>query len=156
MPEANVKLEGVPCILCCCLFIFISVDIAAVVVSQQDSPECDGQGSIMQPAAFTTMAGLIGIILSLIGVCIACCVFPIQDPDTDTRNIRGQFAWIMLTAFIYGALSIIGFLNYGSEPMTDDCQQGPLGQVTLAWSVIRMMSAVCTTLIAASWGQKHK
>ena len=154
MPEAKVELNGIPCVLFCCFFLFISVDIASLVISQQDDAECDGEGSIMSMSAFAVMAGAIGIALSVIGVSLACCFCKISDPMTDTRHVRGQLAWSCFSSVIYAVISIIGFVNYDSG--SDDCQSSPLGQVVLAWCIIRIVSACCTTSCATGMYQQNK
>merc|ERR1719150_2963254 len=64
-------------------------------------------------STFAILAGVIGIIFSVIGTGLACCIIPIKDPMNDKRNARGQYAWIFFTSLVYGIISIIGLVNYG-------------------------------------------
>mmetsp|Transcript_59156 Transcript_59156/g.53292 ORF Transcript_59156/g.53292 Transcript_59156/m.53292 type:complete len:153 (-) Transcript_59156:207-665(-) len=139
--ETKIELKNQACILVCCFGLVIAVDIAALVISQQDHPECDGQGSVMNMDSFAIMAGAIGISLGLISMVLALCVWKVNDPMTDTENVRKQGGWALLTSLVFLVISIVGFVNYGD--CTDECKQSPLGEVILAWCIIRIIGACC-------------
>ena len=113
-------------------------NIFRLVISQQDHTECIGQGSIMDMDDFAIMAGSIGIAIGVISTLLALCVWKVQDGP---ENIKKQGGWALLTSLIFLVISIIGFVNYGD--CTDECKQTPLGEVVLAWCIIRIIGACC-------------
>ena len=71
---------------------------------------------------------------------LALCVWKVNDPS-DTENVRKQGGWALLTSLVFLVISIIGFVNYGD--MSEDCKKEPLGEVILAWCIIRIIGACC-------------
>mmetsp|Transcript_39399 Transcript_39399/g.34866 ORF Transcript_39399/g.34866 Transcript_39399/m.34866 type:complete len:154 (-) Transcript_39399:128-589(-) len=138
--EAKFELKNQACVMVCCFGLVIAVDIAALVISQQDHSECDGEGSVMAMDTFAIVAGAIGISLGLISMILALCVCKVEDPS-DTENIKKQGGWAFLTSLVFLVISIIGFVNYSDA--SDSCKQTPLGEVILAWCIIRIIGACC-------------
>eukprot|EP01084_Bolivina_argentea_P139353 245166_1 len=130
MVEFRGKLEGVECIVACCLGYLVPVDIAAIGIGLQFDAysECDGQGSVMNMNGFAIMAGGIGITAVVLST---ASVFWMCSSRNDPRNAKKQGGLLMLIALLFLVISIIGFVSYGS--CTEDCQQSPLGQLVLAW-----------------------
>lgn len=89
---------------------------------------------------FAIVAGAIGISLGLISMILALCVCKVEDPS-DTENIKKQGGWAFLTSLVFLVISIIGFVNYSDA--SDSCKQTPLGEVILAWCIIRIIGACC-------------
>ena len=87
---------------------------------------------------FAIIAGSIGIVIAIISTILALCVWKVSDGN---ENIRKQGGWALLTALVFLVLSIIGFVNYGG--CNDQCKQSPLGEIVLAWSIIRVIGACC-------------
>ena len=88
--------------------------------------------------AFAIMVGFIGIVVTLISIILALCVWKVS---VNPENMKKQAGWLMLTSLVYLVFSILGFVNYSDS--SNDCKQSPLGEVVLAWSIIKIISSCC-------------
>lgn len=87
---------------------------------------------------FALIAGSIGIAIAIISTVLVACVWKISDGN---ENIKQHGTWALLTALIFLIFSIIGFVNYSN--CNDQCKQTSLGEIVLAWSIIRIFGACC-------------
>jgi len=131
--------------VCCglvCLGLVLAVDISCVVIGYQDHWECDGKGAVVADLqTFAKLAGYAGLAMFLLGVICKMCLFPMQkDGVISFGNIRANRYIQGLFSLAFLVLSIIGFVEYGST--SKDCQQAPLGEVVLAWAILKILGPV--------------
>ena len=120
----------------------VGVDNVSLVIGFQDHVECDGQGSVMDMDAFAVMSGFIGLVLALSGVVAALFVCPtLSYPASSLENIKKNAVFTVCTAIGLIAISIIGSVNYSS--VDGDCKNSPLGNVVLAWCIMRSIGGCC-------------
>ena len=141
----EVKLEGSECLLVCCVGLVIGVDIASLVIGLQDYFECENQGEVMDMHWFAIGIGIIGIgcaTVSIASTMIIC------NKHNGENNMKKQSGLLVSTSFIFLAVSIIGFVNWSTT--NGNCKTSDLGQVVLAWCIIRIISACCGCLQGAA------
>merc|ERR1719464_2510225 len=145
---ADIKLEGSECLLVCCVSLIIGVDIAALIVGLQESYECVNEGEVMDMQYFAIAIGIVGIGCAVVSILSAMCICPKNNDENGYNNMKKQSGLLMSTSLTFLGVSIVGFINWSS--CSGDCKTSPLGQVILAWCIIRIISAFCGCLQGAS------
>merc|ERR1719445_834656 len=139
--SANVGM-GMVCCTVCCIGLIFSVDIACIVIGFQDNWECDGKGAVVEDLhTFAKMAGFMSFGLAFLSVIIQLYVFPPMKGGVPSLGNMKKIQYMQcLWGLLFVILSIIGFVEYGST--SKDCQQAPLGEVVLAWAILKILGPV--------------
>lgn len=112
------------------------------MIGFQDNWECDGKGAVVEDLhTFAKLAGFLSFGVLFLNVIFQQCIFPpMKDGVPSFENIK-KFQYLQgLWCLVYVILSIIGFVEYGST--SKDCQQAPLGEVVLAWAILKILGPV--------------
>jgi len=133
---------GMICCSVCCIGLIFAVDIACIVIGFQDNWECDGKGAVVKDLhTFAKMAGFMSFGLAFLSVIIQLYVFPpMKGGVPSLGNIKKIQYMQGLWGLLFVILSIIGFVEYGST--SKDCQQAPLGEVVLAWAILKILGPI--------------
>ena len=131
------------CGACC----FLPCAIAAVVIAGQYDSDTSPCGTPATSDSYTV--GLVEFLLVggytqiggiSLGFCLCCCAM-ISDDLANAGSVCLVLPSMCLSLF-YLAWGGIGLYMYSNE-LTSDCQQEPIGQVLLAWSLIPYCFAGC-------------
>ena len=110
----------------------------SIAIGFNDTHLCDGQGSVMEMSTFAIASGFIGIAIALVSTASALCVC---SKRSDPRGVQKQALWLLLSASVFCAVSIVGFVEWTSCPAA--CKMSARGNVVLAWCIIRVIGGCC-------------
>lgn len=126
-----------------CLLTICAIDIAAVIIAEQDHEECnDMNTSTISPHMYLRIGGSIGIILYTISIMLQLFIFKqtSSDRNVDVNMQRNATLTCFIALFLF-SWSMVGCALY--TELTEDCQQTPIGEVLLAWAIIRLLVSFC-------------
>ena len=89
----------------------------------------------MDMHAYAIMIGFIGIGVVCISLVSTLLICPGEE------NIKKQSALSLVFSVLFIVITSIGFANWSSA--TDTCKSSPLGDVILAWCIIRIIGGCC-------------
>lgn len=130
------------------------------MIGFQDLNEsCVGQGQVFDMNECAIIMGFIGLFIVIFTMISACCVCNIPTEsqhvsightlsESKKSNGKKQTCLFIVEFLLFFIFSIIGFVDYSSS--SAECKESSVGQVVLAWSVIRIISGCCSCIQSAA------
>eukprot|EP01083_Nonionella_stella_P057210 150280_1 len=152
----NISCTRVFCLLFWILVVVLfgaGVDIAAMIVASEERNNhnpCTSDELMMNPSTFVLIGGITGFI-TLFLTCSSVNasdeerIYQIGDEYID-RLLHAAYGFVCFVLIIHLFISIwcvIGFIEYIQLSANNNCNKSMIGQIILAWSIIKLISSFC-------------